>query len=734
MYTLKTQRWFWLMLPLVRASLDSASSGDGFTDLSRTNADANSGIARRQTSTSTTFDFWWPFPAPVTSTTTTPATTPATPIPFLISPAASATQSVDVTPSSSIVVLVSAISSGPSSTSTRAPLSSSQASSSDDAVPTAQSADASPLGTFKATTLIPAFISVAIFLSALGIWVLYGCCTRKPRIRYDDNELVCGPPYANIENHDQIRDIEQHGAAGHEMFEVPQNHVHHGRLGQLQYRWPSFDEPPPFNPVKGHHNVPNESKRDLDEDPLSTITLLAAPHSNTRGRSQRSSKSALSAANANANPHPEMSPVFSDATSAALHELYESDDDEDAMARRAKETPWESLRHKSIRRGIIEQVKKENKWMDSIRGSLAAAAAQISGNAGGGSQNEREHDGQRESEGAGLQRKDESTMAARSPRSPEEDAASSVRRRMHRRADSNLQVDDVLPSPTYHRLPVNASESIDFFAGSPNGPPGVRRGYTWLRDREDEDRYTPRPTRTTDGRSRSRSRSRSTSPVKPRANRRHQDMSGRDILPQNPAQILSPPLESQICFTPMGMPVPPLVAQPAQSRPLHASSNTMTHSVRPKTRARGATIDTIVIPTRIPVPSPSKIRSTSRPRYRHQASSASSISGNSSSRPVPIPMSSEDSGEAVRGRSVKKAPASINTPSKKRSTANWSIDALKAEVDQDLRAQMRLQTKNAAEANAMKKVEQIMENSWSARDMREEEIRCLSPSGFGREP
>ncbi|KAJ3506269.1 hypothetical protein NLJ89_g6965 [Agrocybe chaxingu] len=719
MYILKTRHWFWLMLPLVRASLDSASSADAFDDLSHTNTDANSGFARRQISTSTTFDFWWPFPAPAMSTTTSPTTPVGTPIPFLISPAASATRSADVMPSSSITVPISAITSETSLTSTRPPPSSSQASSSDDTVPTAQSAEASALGAFKFTTLIPAFVSVAVFLSALGIWLLYGCYTRKPRNRYDDSELVCGPPYANIQNHDGHGDVEQHGS-GDEMFEVPQNYARRGRPGQLQYRWPSFNEPPPFDPIKGYYNVLDESKHDSDEDPLSTITLLAAPHSNTRDRSQRSSKSALSGANANTNPHPEMSPVFSDATSAALHELYESDDDDDDD-------------------DDDERRKRPGRASDTRAYAAGSSSRSERRTSGWTRSNERGHNGQRDNEGIGLlRREDEPTVAARSPRSPEEEAGSSVRRRGHRRSDSNLQVDDVLPSPTYHRPPMNASESIDVFAGSPNGPTGVRRGYTWLRDREDEDRYTPRPTRIIDGRSRSRSRTRSTSPVKRKVIGRHQDMSGRDILPENPAQILSPPLESQICFTPMALPVPPPIAQPAQSRPSHASPNATTQGVRPKARVRGTTIDTAVSPTRIPMPSPTRTRGTSQPRYRQQASSASSIVSGSSSRPLPIPMSNEDSGEAAgeaaRGRPVKKASASINTPSKKRNTTNGSLDALKAEVDQDLRAQMRLQTKNAAEANAMKKVEQIMESSWSARDMQEEEIRCLSPSGFGREP
>jgi hypothetical protein len=68
------------------------------------------------------------------------------------------------------------------------------------------------------------------------------------------------------------------------------------------------------------------------------------------------------------------------ATSLAFLELYECDEEELAdkrMERKRREedtVPWESLRYKSIKRGVLERVRKEAGWVDSLRGIVGSSS------------------------------------------------------------------------------------------------------------------------------------------------------------------------------------------------------------------------------------------------------------------------------------------------------------------------------------------------------------------------
>jgi hypothetical protein len=146
--------------------------------------------------------------------------------------------------------------------------------------------------------------------------------------------------------------------------------------GSSHFRWPSFNEKPAFHPDRGFH-VPDEYLH--DDDPLLALPLTARPSMNvtTKTKSTRTTHTTTPKSARTFKPKrptplagPSLNDLTSpnsDTTSLALLELYESDEEEETR-RKAREVPWESLRHKSIKRGIIERVKKEGKWLDSIRG------------------------------------------------------------------------------------------------------------------------------------------------------------------------------------------------------------------------------------------------------------------------------------------------------------------------------------------------------------------------------
>lgn len=73
--------------------------------------------------------------------------------------------------------------------------------------------------------------------------------------------------------------------------------------------------------------------------------------------------------------------IQSRSATLALLDMYDSDqedeiehEDADGSGKNALQVPWESLRHKSIKRAILARVDEEKKWSDSVRGVRAAKA------------------------------------------------------------------------------------------------------------------------------------------------------------------------------------------------------------------------------------------------------------------------------------------------------------------------------------------------------------------------
>jgi hypothetical protein len=502
-------------------------------------------------------------------------------------------------------------------------------------------------------------------------------------VRADEDELLCGPRYVGIDGTTSRRDVEEQGPDD-SMLYIPRYGRGRGLSGQFRaFRWPSFSEPPAFNPSTGFH-VPDEYKQDED-DPLTSVSLFAPGFNDGSGSGNTASRTGP--------PEPSRGTISRQssaaATSVALLDLYESDDEETAK-RREKETPWESLRHKSIKRNIIEQVKKENKWLDSIRSTFAGPSRPSIPDASGFSRID-----------------DEISTIGSVPSTPV------GKRRGHVRADSDIFVDDVTPRDLDTTPPLRvrnpsprSAQQSQESADVPHVPTsGVRRTFAKLKDEDEKDRYTPLPGRLNESRSksrsrgRSRSRSQSASPIKqmsslPAVHRNNATRlvpTRRDVLPQSPSQLMSPPLESQMCFTP----IPPFTA------PGMSMKEQTPRVVRPRSHSSSS-------PTKIPGPSNGKkLRSYSPPLAPGESVTSS------------FP-------EHTRGRLVKK-PNSSAAGTKAKAKARTTCSRTPA-ADRSREGRERGSATTDSD-QAMRKVDQIMAAGWSTRDVRRAEM--MSPSAFG---
>ena len=513
---------------------------------------------------------------------------------------------------------------------------------------------------------------MGILLGGLIGWVVYRCMTRKLRVSTDDGALLIGPRYIAVQeperHHIQSHGNERRGQPT-QMKNLP------GAIpASSHFRWPSFKEKPTFDPDRGFH-VPDEYLHEDDSSLALPLTTRSNTNVNTRTKSTRTFKSVKSIRRTPAGPSRNVLSPTSDTTSLALLELYESDEEEETR-RKAREIPWESLRHKSIKRGIIEQVKKEGKWMDSIRGLPGSTLL--------GSRHEP------------IMEEGDVLLSG-----PDVDGSMEVDSHLGRRRSYSIpDSDPFADSPTgTHRIspkkrPVAKSRRTDSTTATfpasleshgigfqiipesavttPNHSP--RSSIAWLKKADASqtlDKLTRLPTPIAKGReqgpSPSRSKnSRSTSPVKRTLNNASQ-LPRRDVLPLSPAQLMSPPLQSQICFTPI----------PGSSMRIDPQSS---------------------IQSRVPSPTkPLVISSVSKSKRKVRSPH------NLHRLPKLSPSANTDSQHEVSQGRVLQRPITNNTP-----------------------------TESRKDEDAIKKVERIMASSWSARDLGPGAMRNLSPTGFGR--
>ena len=534
---------------------------------------------------------------------------------------------------------------------------------------------------------------MGILLGGLVGWLVYRCMLRKPVMPRDDGALLIGPRYIGIQeperHHIQGQDIERHTQTKDHLPGVIHASPH--------FRWPSFNEKPAFHPDSGFH-VPDEYLQ--DDDPLLALPLTTRPSTNVNARTKstqttHTSKSArtlkksrrptLRVAGPSLN---DLSSPNSDTTSMALLELYESDEEEESR-RKAREVPWESLRHKSIKRGILEQVKEEGKWLDSIRGlagsTLLGTHPKTIMEEGSLLLGGRDADDSMAVESHVIGKRQGYSVPDSDPfaNSPTRTHSISPRKRpvtKSRRTDSTTAT---FPGSVeshgigFQIIPESA-------ATTPNQSP--RRSFAWLRKADASnalDKLTRLPT---SGRKQSQSPSRSktnrsTSPVK-RTSNNGVDVSQvprKDILPRSPTQLMSPPLHSQICFTPI--PGPSAGTESQNSRDYF-----------PKLRVMNPTKPLVVLnssKSRKKVQSPQNLQRLPKP---------------------PLSANKKD----TQGRVLQKPGTSHAVSCSKES-------AVASETQGDTMLE-----------DPMKKVERIMASSWSARDLGQGGMRNLSPTGFGR--
>jgi hypothetical protein len=542
---------------------------------------------------------------------------------------------------------------------------------------------------------------VGIFLAGLIGWVVYRCMLRKPLIPRDDGALLIGPRYIGIQ------EPERHHIQGQDNERPTQmkNHLPGAIHASPHFRWPSFNEKPAFHPDRGFH-VPDEYLH--DDDPLLALPLTTRPSTNVNTRTKptrttRTSKSARTFKSKRpttttlAGPSlNDVSSPKSDATSLALLELYESDEEEETR-RKAREVPWESLRHKSIKRGILEQVKEEEgKWLDSIRG---LAGSTILGSRPETIMEEcnellgADDDSMRvDSSHVGKQRQVYSV--------PDSDPFADSPTRTHgisprkkrpvtksRRTDSTTAASVESHGIGFQIIPESA-------ATTPNHD-SPRRSFAWLRKADASnalDKLTRLPTL---GRKQSPSRSKnnrsttSSSPVKRTSNNNGVDdvVPRRDILPRSPSQLMSPPLQSQICFTPI---------------PASSSSSRVESQNYSKSRA-------LMSPTK-----PLVVSSASKSRSTRKKVQQSPPLHNLHRLPKPPLSTNTTDDEALQGRVLQRPGTNHALVGRSKGSAAVQGDTTTMLED------------------PMKKVERIMASSWSARDLGPGGMRNLSPTGFGR--
>ena len=494
--------------------------------------------------------------------------------------------------------------------------------------------------------------------------------TRKLRLSKDDGALLIGPRYIAIQEPER-RHIQNHNNERRDQPTQMKN-LSGAVPASSHFRWPSFNEKPTFHPDRGFR-VP---ERD-DDPPLPLTTPKTNANIRTKStRTARTSKSARTFKSTRPIPGGPSRNAFSptsDNTSLALLELYESDEEEE-QRRKAREVPWESLRHKSIKRGMIEQVKKDGKWMDSIRGlagstllgSRPEAVLEEDNVLLGGSDADNSvevdtHVGRRR----GYPVPDSDPFAD----SPTATHSISPRKRpaaKSRRTDST--------TATSESRGVGFQIISESAVTTPNHSP--RRSVPRLRKvdaNQTLDKLTRLPTPIAEGRKQGQNlirtkKSQSTSPVKRTLNDGFQ-VPPRDVLPLSPAQLMSPPLQSQICFTPI-----PASLTGLDSQSSHAKSR-------------------VSSPTK-PLVISSSSKGNRKVRSPHNL------------RRLPKPLFED---EVSRGR-VLQRPATNNISSRSKESS----------AQQDMLE------------DPIKKVERIMATSWSARDLGPGGMRNLSPTGFGR--
>ncbi|CAK5261801.1 unnamed protein product [Mycena citricolor] len=484
--------------------------------------------------TSSSYDYWWPYPPATQTQTNSPTNSPVPTNTLIVEPLATNTPEVAFSfdsstssiPASSISASSALSSSSLSSSSSpfsssSAPPSSSQSVVSISALPPSNTSIPAnshrKLEMVSSTNLlyiVPACGVGGLVIGGLTAWLVYGCIARRSLRKRGD--LIAGPEYrpptpslAAKVDHGEDEDDEWAGNEKHRVEELDDG-VAAMFVGNLRGKGDRVggededeDEDQPESESAGFLHPGTAQTRPLR---VKSVASTAAP---SRGRTMRSDRSP--------------SPTPSGRTSI----FFDRPDSGD-------EAPWETLRHKSIKRGILERLRDED------------------------------------SERAGSGSKDR------------------VKRRAwqsHGRHDSDIRIPDnqvslsratSMATASLSRAASTVSTAMGFriLSESPAPTPFKEQNFAW--PSVEEDKYTrvprrvarsrspekpmPSPVKYTqplrraaspDGPSRSRGRKRKGQSADGRLSRKPTiEEQYRSVLPRSPPCISSPVLHEALCFTP----------------------------------------------------------------------------------------------------------------------------------------------------------------------------------------
>ncbi|KAF9524204.1 hypothetical protein CPB83DRAFT_620991 [Crepidotus variabilis] len=406
----------------------------------------------------------------------------------------------------------------------------------------------------------------------------------KNRRNKGDGELVCGPKYVDLDagqaSYDDPSMDEEEGRrlesthtyqmiqstlaqpSSHSISTKYDPHVTRGSISegagalnygqprrprdqrndeQHQYRWPSLNQQPTFDSRRGFH-VPPSTSDNLDPS-MTTAELIAPSDVRPVPQRMRTLRSVPSSSGTRV-----ISPLLSDATSVALQELYDtlSEPDSDASGRPngvrpestnpnlldpRMTTPWESLRHKSIKRGILQKVEQDERdralWSDGVR--RASGTVDLV-------------DGRKRK--AHIRQTSDVVLG---------EGGRSAGGSSTETTDTQVE-EDLDMTPRVAPTPKLEIRNPSVGAGRLGA---ISRASEAVMDIEDEDReehFTPTQRRpqcsaVSEPRRTSAGQIRSTSPLR-LPHKRSQEVVSRDILPAHPTQIMSPPLQNHILFLP----------------------------------------------------------------------------------------------------------------------------------------------------------------------------------------
>ncbi|KAJ6595881.1 hypothetical protein DFH09DRAFT_149308 [Mycena vulgaris] len=340
----------WVSLAIILGSMDRTVNGQPATPTVLHRRHPQHDYYARQLipspwSSSSSYDYWWPYPPG--GVTTSPTTSPTTWSPFTPTDTLSLSMTETSTPmlafsldsdsassSSSdglTTISVSASSSASSSSASESIMSISALPPSNTSLPASSHHKLSMLPSSNLVYIVPVCAVVGVLIGGITAWCVYGCLTRnghgRRRGRKSYGTLEVGPEYTppspRLGEKQEPEEGEWVGDEKHAEESDGDDTVH----GEASDDEPGTETEGFLHPGSAQKRPARASMRIKSAASANTVTTAAA-----RAKSTRSSRAP--------------SPTPSGRTSL----FFDRPDSTDPL-------PWESLRHKSIKRGILARLK-----------------------------------------------------------------------------------------------------------------------------------------------------------------------------------------------------------------------------------------------------------------------------------------------------------------------------------------------------------------------------------------